>query len=425
MPAGCARRSHARCAPALAARPPPGGRPSRCVHCTSFLASRDRVKGSRGLYQRAAMALRRAAMASVNSGRAPRRSQPPRSSRVPALRPADRARRLATLGEGNLDRVEVARQPPSARTPRAPPFAQLVPRVAAREVRQREHPHLCLARDSRRLRGGAVRGLARRSDSSSANVASCTSRSASCAAIASDSHGAVSPESTTLRPARIGAETCSGVTPSTVSPRCNRPKSGPGLTPSAARARASRCPGRRPRRARTRSRPRPGGGPGSRQSHTRRARTVSVGLRARRRSTRRAAGRRRSASPPSARFSPRGPYTLSGCVAFAQRERLQHPRQSQPVIGVEVRDEHAVHVGQPDRTRRAGAGCPRRSRTGCGRRHGGSGPRAARAAGSAPSHRCRRRTTDRSIACNGSVGGPPTAVSSPAGTPSDRVNQRP
>ena len=47
--------------------------------------------------------------------------------------------------------------------------------------------------------------------------------------------------------------------------------------------------------------------------------------------------------------SPRGPYTVSGdIVAAAERERLQHPRQAEEVIGVEMREEDLLEVGQPD-----------------------------------------------------------------------------
>ena len=36
------------------------------------------------------------------------------------------------------------------------------------------------------------------------------------------------------------------------------------------------------------------------------------------------------------------------CLAAAQRERLQHPRQPEDVVGVEVREEDRVELGQPD-----------------------------------------------------------------------------
>ena len=45
---------------------------------------------------------------------------------------------------------------------------------------------------------------------------------------------------------------------------------------------------------------------------------------------------------------PRGPCTLSGSVATAQRERLQHPRQAEVVVGVEVREEDVLEVDEAD-----------------------------------------------------------------------------
>src|SRR5207244_537438 len=71
-----------------------------------------------------------------------------------------------------------------------------------------------------------------RSRSSSRNVASCTSTSAPRAASSTESARAVSPLSTTLRPARGGPSTSSGVTtvPSgscTDSPAWSSPRSGP------------------------------------------------------------------------------------------------------------------------------------------------------------------------------------------------------
>ena len=45
-------------------------------------------------------------------------------------------------------------------------------------------------------------------------------------------------------PERSGPTTSSGRTPLTVSPRCRRPKSGPGVTPRAAASSASKRPGR-------------------------------------------------------------------------------------------------------------------------------------------------------------------------------------
>ena len=83
-----------------------------------------------------------------------------------------------------------------------------------------------------------------RSRSSEVKVASWTSTSAPSAATRTMSHGDVSPENTNLRPRRVWPTTCSGATPLTVSPRCSRPKSGPGVTPSLAASSASKRPGR-------------------------------------------------------------------------------------------------------------------------------------------------------------------------------------
>ena len=78
-------------------------------------------------------------------------------------------------------------------------------------------------------------------------------------------------------------------------------------------------------------------------------------------------------------------------LAAAQVERLEQARQAEPVVGVEVGQEHLGQLGQPDRAARAGAGSPRRSRTGSGRRRGAPAPPAARAGRSGSSRRCRRR----------------------------------
>ena len=61
------------------------------------------------------------------------------------------------------------------------------------------------------------------------------------------------------------------------------------------------------------------------------------------------------------------------------------------MIGVEVGEEDLAQVGEADRAPGAGAGCPRRSRTGSGRPRGAPAPRAGRGARSARSRRCRRR----------------------------------
>ena len=40
---------------------------------------------------------------------------------------------------------------------------------------------------------------------------------------------------------------------------------------------------------------------------------------------------------------------LAGLGAASERERLQHPRQPEVVVGVEVREEDLLQVDQPDR----------------------------------------------------------------------------
>ena len=78
-------------------------------------------------------------------------------------------------------------------------------------------------------------------------------------------------------------------------------------------------------------------------------------------------------------------------LAPAQIEGLQQSRQPEPVVGVEVRDEHLRRdrAGRPSAA--ADAGCPHRSRPGSGRRRGGRGSPAGHGAGWASSRRCRRR----------------------------------
>ena len=59
---------------------------------------------------------------------------------------------------------------------------------------------------------------------------------------------------------------------------------------------------------------------------------------------------------PISSLRPRGPYTVSGRVAVPQGEGLQHARQPQPVVGVEVGDEDGVELGQPDRAQQLALG---------------------------------------------------------------------
>ena len=232
---GCARRSRARCASAPAARPPRGGRPSRCL--PSFpswprgtgLKDRGNVSGRCD----AARGRGRAVLA-VGRGGARRCALAPGCdrARAPGARTSARASRPPRSGNGTSIVSKSRGASVAANTARAS-LAQLAAGIAAGDVREREQPDLGVARELGRLARRCCASVSRaRSASSSAKVASCTSTSASCAAIASASHGAVSPEITTLRPSRGGPITCSGATPATVSPRCRRPKSGPGSTPS-------------------------------------------------------------------------------------------------------------------------------------------------------------------------------------------------
>ena len=86
------------------------------------------------------------------------------------------------------------------------------PDVARGEMRQREQAYLGVGRDLGRLARGAVPLSERRASASSwANVASCTSTSARCAATTTASVGAVSPVTTTRRPARATPMTCCGM----------------------------------------------------------------------------------------------------------------------------------------------------------------------------------------------------------------------
>ena len=161
----------------------------------SFLASRDRVKGAAAMFEDAVTASQGAVTGSVRLLAV---------ALAAWLGPAHQRRARATLREGHLDRVEVARRL-GRREHRARLLAQLARRrsgsrrASARAASPRR-------RAPARPPGGAVlcEVWRARSASSSVNVASWTSRSAWWAAIASVSQGAVSPEITTLRPSRVG-----------------------------------------------------------------------------------------------------------------------------------------------------------------------------------------------------------------------------
>src|SRR5262249_6313242 len=49
------------------------------------------------------------------------------------------------------------------------------------------------------------------------------------------------------------------------------------------------------------------------------------------------------------RLEPRGTVDRQRHLALAQLERLQHPRQPEVVVAVEMADEDLLEVGQPDR----------------------------------------------------------------------------
>src|SRR3954451_2246521 len=126
--------------------------PSRTTLSTAnlppFSASRDRVKGTR----------RKVAAPSAATPRGQRRPLPGRSGPRPLARLEALEHGLALLGERDVDRVEVARDD-RALEHRARLVADLAAAVAGRDVRQREHPDVGLARDLGRLAGGAVAGL--------------------------------------------------------------------------------------------------------------------------------------------------------------------------------------------------------------------------------------------------------------------------
>ena len=114
-------------------------------------------------------------------------------------------------GNGHVDHVEVLGHHGLGED-RTRLAGHLGAEVAVGEVRQREQPHLGVARDLRRLERGRVRGLLRalallvagRSPRGRA-------RSAPRAASSTVADGAVSPLRTTLRPGRGGPSTSSGV----------------------------------------------------------------------------------------------------------------------------------------------------------------------------------------------------------------------
>ena len=152
---------------------------------------------------------------------------------------------------------------------------------------------------------------------------------------------------TILRPGRGGPITWSGLTPRIVSPRCTRPNSGPGCSPRALRGRVERA---RPlvleqhvavRLAAVRDRH--GGDPVAVPlEHLARLELADVAARTRRDRATRAIEREQLGQAP-------GTVDRQRRLAAAQVERFQQPREAEPVVRVEVRDEHLVDVDQPDR----------------------------------------------------------------------------
>ena len=196
------------------------------------------------------------------------------------------------------------------------------------------------------------------------NVASWTSRSAPWAATRTMSHGAVSPESTILRPAPLARR------PARAARRRRSRRAAGGRSPGPRDAelarRARRRSGRaaRPRRARSR-RPAAVADRERARSRSRRARPSLAGSSSTTPAGS-AAGRRRGAAP---RISSRGAgraVDRQRPLAVAQLERLEHPRQAEPVVGVEVGEEDRRRGRRARPSAAAGAGCPRRSRTACG-----------------------------------------------------------
>ena len=152
---------------------------------------------------------------------------------------------------------------------------------------------------------------------------------------------------TIRRPWRVSPITCSGVTPSTVSPRWRRPKSGPSRTPSA-RAVVDVEAARplvldegvavgvdavldRERRDQERA-------------------EADLGVRLEVGELERVAGAPDDGPQPGEQPLEAGrPVDGQRPLARAQVERLDHPRQPEPVVEVEVGDEDGAEVGQADR----------------------------------------------------------------------------
>ena len=165
-----------------------------------------------------------------------------------------------------------------------------------------------------------------------------------------DFAAAVSPVTTTLRPGREAPRTSAGATtvPSasvTGSPRCSRPARGRREHRAARPARGRSARGAPPRRARTRERARHAR-PGMPRRRIRRARAVRP--RPRRRARR--VGQPAEDPPESAQqlVEAGRPVDREWRLPSAEGERLQHPGQSEVVIGVVVREEDLVELDEAD-----------------------------------------------------------------------------
>ncbi len=243
---GCARGSRARCASAPDRLPPRGGRPSRCAAIVSFLASRDRVKGAGGMYQ---------GDATGSAVLARRRAPACWRVRAPGARTSARAWPPPRSGNGTSIVSKSRGASVAANTARAC-VAQLAAGVAARDVGQRQQPHLGVARELRGLARGAVLRLARalglllgegRLVDEHVGLVRGERERLARRGVAGDHDLAPLPASRPI--------TCSGLTPATVSPRCRRPKSGPGRhTEPLGERRVEVSRARRPPRARSRRR---------------------------------------------------------------------------------------------------------------------------------------------------------------------------
>ena len=210
---------------------PPSSRRSRvrCARACARMSSRSRTTSRSNL--RAPSWPRRTGLKEPRS----EASSPPDGGAPPPARTCSAARRAP--GTGSRPRRSragrsAARRPAraSSRTSRA--------EVAGGDVGQGEHAHVGRGGQLGRAARGRVAGLGARArpPPRGRSPRGRAGRRRARRRDASSRTARVSPASTILRPRRGGPITWSGATPSTVSPRWRRPKSGPGATPELARA---------------------------------------------------------------------------------------------------------------------------------------------------------------------------------------------